>query len=93
MAIADEMNVSASHIALKWTMQQGFSAIPVVGATKVSQLEDNLKTIDITLNDEQLKRLNDISAIELGFPGDFFKEEGVKTNTFGGFYDKVEKRF
>src|SRR5476649_568161 len=59
MAIADEMNVSASHIALKWTMQQGFSAIPVVGATKVSQLEDNLKTIDITLSHEHLKRLNE----------------------------------
>ena len=24
--------------------------------------------------------------------GDFFKEEAVRTNTFGGFYDKVEKR-
>jgi hypothetical protein len=28
----------------------------------------------------------------LGFPGEFFKEEGVKMNSFGGFYDKVEKR-
>jgi aryl-alcohol dehydrogenase-like predicted oxidoreductase len=92
MAIADEMNVSASHVALRWTMQQGFSSVPVVGATKVSQLEDNLKTIDIMLSEENLKKLNDASAIELGFPGDFFKEDAVKTNTFGGFYDKVEKR-
>ena len=92
VSIADELGVSASHVALKWTMQQGFSCIPIVGATKVSQLEDNLKTIDVTLNDEQLQKLNKASAIELGFPGDFFKEEAVKTNTFGGFYDKVEKR-
>jgi diketogulonate reductase-like aldo/keto reductase len=73
-------------------MQQGFSCIPIVGATKLNQLEDNLKTVDITLSDTHLKKLNDASAIELGFPGDFFAEEGVKTNTFGGFYDRVEKR-
>ena len=59
-------------------MQQGFHAIPIVGATKLDQLHDNLKTVDVTLNDDQLKRLNDASAIELGFPGDFFREEGVR---------------
>jgi len=92
VAIAEELGVSASHVALKWTMQQGFSSIPIVGATKLSQLEDNLKTIDVTLSDEQMKRLDAVSAIELGFPGEFFREEGIKTNTFGGFYDRVEKR-
>src|ERR1700744_3427586 len=92
MAIADELGVSASHVALKWTMQQGFSSIPIVGATKLSQLEDNLKTLDVTLSDDHLKRLDKASAIELGFPGEFFAEEAVRTNTFGGFYDRVEKR-
>jgi aryl-alcohol dehydrogenase-like predicted oxidoreductase len=90
--IADELGTSPGNVALKWTMQQGFSCIPIVGATKLSQLEDNLKTIDVTLSDEQLKRLDAASAIELGFPGEFFREEGVRNNTFGGFYDRVEKR-
>jgi len=90
--IAEELGVSASHVALKWTMQQGFSSIPIVGATKVAQLEDNLKTVDVELSAEHIKQLNEASAITLGFPGDFFNEEAVKTNTFGGFYDKVEKR-
>ena len=92
IAIADELGVSPGNVALKWTMQQGFSSIPIVGATKLSQLQDNLKTVDVTLAPEHLQKLSEASAIELGFPGDFFKEEGVKTNTFGGFYDKVEKR-
>jgi aryl-alcohol dehydrogenase-like predicted oxidoreductase len=92
MAIADELGVSASHVALKWTMQQGFSSIPIVGATKLSQLQENLKTVDVTLTGDQMKRLNEASAIELGFPGEFFREEAVRVNTFGGFYDKVEKR-
>jgi len=93
VAIADELGVSPGNVALKWTMQQGVSAIPVVGATKVDQLEDNLNTVDVNLNDGHLKKLDEVSAIQLGFPGEFFNEDAVKVNTFGGFYDKVEKRF
>lgn len=92
VAVAEELGVSASNVALKWTMQQGFQCIPIVGAIKLSQLEDNLKTVDVTLSDEHIKKLNDASAIELGFPGEFFREDAVKMNTFGGFYDRVEKR-
>jgi aryl-alcohol dehydrogenase-like predicted oxidoreductase len=92
MEIAEEIGATAGNVALKWTMQQGFSSIPIVGATKLSQLEDNLKTTDVTLSEDHIARLNEASAIQLGFPGDFFKEEGVKMNTFGGFYDRVEKR-
>ncbi|PTQ92872.1 aryl-alcohol dehydrogenase-like predicted oxidoreductase [Mucilaginibacter yixingensis] len=92
MQIADELGVSASHVALKWTMQQGFSCTPIVGATKISQLEDNLKAFELTLSAEHLQRLDEASAIPLGFPGDFFREDAVRMNSFGGFYDRVEKR-
>jgi aryl-alcohol dehydrogenase-like predicted oxidoreductase len=92
IAVADKLGVEPSHVALKWTMQQGYSSIPIVGATKLSQLEENLKTIDVEIPDEDMKRLDDASAITMGFPGDFYKEEGVRLNNFGGFYDKVEKR-
>jgi aryl-alcohol dehydrogenase-like predicted oxidoreductase len=92
VSVAEELGASPGNVALKWTMQQGFNCIPIVGATKLTQLEDNLKTVDITLSDEQIKKLNDASVIELGFPGEFFNEDAVKVNTFGGFYDRVEKR-
>lgn len=89
--IAEELKVPASHVALKWTTLQGFSSIPIVGATKISQVEENLKALDIQLSETHLKKLDELSKIELGFPGDFFKEEGVKTVTYGGFYDKIKK--
>jgi len=92
VAVADELGASPGNVALKWTMEQGFSCIPIAGATKLSQLEDNLKTVSVKLTPEHLKKLNEASAIDLGFPGDFFNEDAVKMNTFGGFYDKVEKR-
>src|SRR3569833_1145835 len=91
MSIADELSVSPANVALKWTMQQGFHCIPIVGATKLEHLHDNLKTVDVTFSDDHLIRLDEVSVIELGFPGDFFREDAVKMNTFGGFFDKVEK--
>jgi len=92
MAVAEELGVEPSHVALKWTMQKGFSCIPIVGATKLSQLEENLKTVDVVLTEEQMQKLDNASQIDLGFPGNFYKEEGVRINNFGGFYDKIEKR-
>lgn len=92
IAIAEKLNLHPSHVALKWVMQKNFSSIPIVGATKISQLEENLKTIDVVLPAEDIERLNKASEIDLGFPHEFFKEEAVRLNNFGGFYDRVEKR-
>jgi aryl-alcohol dehydrogenase-like predicted oxidoreductase len=90
--IAAELGVSESHVALQWMMDRDFSCIPIVGATKIDQLNDNLKAVDTKLTPDHFKKLNEASAIELGFPGDFFNEDAVKMNSFGGFYDRVEKR-
>ena len=92
IAIAEKLGVEPAHVALQWTMQQGFSSIPVVGATKVSQLLENLKTVGVELSKDDIQVLNNASEIDLGFPGKFFKEDGVRLNNFGGFYDRIEKR-
>src|SRR6201996_1977355 len=92
MAIAEKLGVEPSHVALQWTRQQGFECIPIVGATRLDQLEENLKTIALTLIPEALKKLEEASAIDLGFPGKFFREEGVRQNNYGGFYDRINHR-
>jgi len=92
IAVAEKLGVEPSHVALKWTMQQPLSVIPIVGATKPAQLEQNLTTIDVTIPEEDMKHLNEVSAVDMGFPMKFFKEEAVQMNTYGGFYDKIEKR-
>ena len=92
MAIADELGIQPAHVALAWMMQQDFSCIPIVGATKIEQLTENIKAAAAKLSAEQMMRLNTVSQISLGFPGDFFNEDNVKLNSFGGFYDRVQKR-
>jgi len=92
LSVAAKLNVSASNIALKWTMQQPLSVIPIVGATKLEQLQENIKATEVLIPDEDMLQLHEASKIDLGFPGEFFKEEGVRLNTYGGFFDKIEKR-
>lgn len=92
MGVAEKLGVEPAHVALKWTMQQPLSVIPVVGATKPEQLEQNLKAIDLVIPEEYMQHLDAVSAIDLGFPMKFFQEEAVRQNTYGGFYDKIEKR-
>ena len=92
IAIAEKLGVEPSHVALQWTRQQGFECIPIVGATTLQQLQQNLKTIDLLIPGDDIEKLNGASAIDLGFPGKFFKEEGVRQNNFGGFYDRIIPR-
>ena len=92
MAIAEKLGVEPSHVALQWTRQQDFECIPIVGATSLAQLTENLASVSLILSPEDLQRLDTASAIDLGFPGKFFREEAVRQNNFGGFYDRIVKR-
>ena len=64
--------------------------IPIIGARKLSQLEDNLASLELKLSDVQVKTLDEASQIELGFPHDFFKREMVRTFVYGGTRDLID---
>jgi aryl-alcohol dehydrogenase-like predicted oxidoreductase len=70
-AVADELGVSSSQVALAWTRARRPSVHPIIGARKLDQLMDNLAAVDLALPDGALERLDEASAIELGFPHDF----------------------
>jgi len=50
-------------------------------------LEDNLAAIEWKLSEEQYKRLDEVSAIDMGFPHDFL--EGNKY-IFGATFNKID---
>lgn len=82
--IAHETGYSAAQVAIRWVMQQHQQIIPIVGARHTGQLQDSLKATEITLSAEHLERLHAVSAIELGFPHEFLKGDGVRDILFGG---------
>ncbi|TLV04051.1 aldo/keto reductase [Dyadobacter luticola] len=85
-AISEELNVAPSQIALAWMMQRRSPVIPVLGIKNEAQLADNLGSLRIALSEETVKRLDDISAIELGYPHDLLGSTGSQTDLYGGLY-------
>ena len=88
--IAQELGRSSAQIALAWIRAQSPQMIPILGARKLEQLEDNLKCLEVTLSPEQLQQLNRVSQIELGFPYDFLKSEAMRGNSFSGMYEAID---
>lgn len=71
--VADEIGKTASQVSLAWARQGQGSIIPIVGARVVDQLKDNMGCLDITLSEEQMNKLNEVSKVDLGFPREFLE--------------------
>jgi diketogulonate reductase-like aldo/keto reductase len=81
-------------VAIAWVLHQqrphSAPIIPLLGATKVDQLKDNLGALDVRLAADQLARLDEASRIDLGFPHEFLASAGVRDVVFGGTYDQID---
>jgi aryl-alcohol dehydrogenase-like predicted oxidoreductase len=60
-AIASELHCAPAQLALAWLIRQPAVCSAIAGATAVAQLEENLGALEVTLSDETLKRLDEIS--------------------------------
>jgi aryl-alcohol dehydrogenase-like predicted oxidoreductase len=90
VAVGKELGVSAAQVALAWLRHRPVPVIPIIGARKLAQIEDNIRSLDVTLSSEKLQRLDKASAISLGFPHDFMTLEPVKAIVFGGLRDRIK---
>jgi len=89
VAVAGELGVSPAQVALAWLRTRPVKVIPIIGARKMPQLEDNLRSLEVKLSPEHVRRLDDASAIEMGFPHDFFEAEMPRTVAHGGMREKI----
>jgi aryl-alcohol dehydrogenase-like predicted oxidoreductase len=60
--------VSVAQVALAWVLAQDCVTSVIIGARKLSQLEDNLKSIDVALSVDDLKALDDASRLTPEYP-------------------------
>ncbi len=88
--IAEAIGKTPAQVALNWLRQQPAVMIPIIGARRLSQLKDNLACVEFTLEEDHLRRLDEVSQIELGFPHDFFTNEMVQNFAFGGMRDSID---
>ena len=66
--IAKAHNASCAQVALAWLLTKRSIASVLVGANKMTQLEDNLAAADLKLADDEVQRLNEITAAPLPYP-------------------------
>lgn len=72
LAIAQEHQALPTHVAIAWLRNRAAhsstSLIPILGSRTLDQLEDTLAALDLTLDEQQMARLDRVSAIEPGTP-------------------------
>ncbi|MDJ0798354.1 MAG: aldo/keto reductase [Calothrix sp. MO_167.B12] len=74
-AVAKELGHSMAQVAVNWTVNRPGIASVIVGASKLSQLEDNIKALDFDIPAELTNRLETVSKPEPQFPYTFFDAE------------------
>ncbi len=60
VAIAQDFGVSAAELALAWCLKNKNVSSVILGASKVEQLEQNLKALDVEFTEDVLKRLEEL---------------------------------
>jgi aryl-alcohol dehydrogenase-like predicted oxidoreductase len=72
-AVARQRGASPAQVAIAWVRAQQARAVivPILGARRCEQLEDNLGALQLVLTAQELARLEQVSRIQLGFPQDF----------------------
>ena len=67
--MAESKGASVAQLALAWLLQQPVVTTVIIGANKMEQLDDNLKAIDITFTEDELKKLDEVSKLPPEYPG------------------------
>jgi aryl-alcohol dehydrogenase-like predicted oxidoreductase len=87
--VSEQIGRSMAQVALAWLRYRPVPVIPIIGARKVSQLRDNLASLDVELSEEQLKSLDEASRVDLGFPYSLYGKEFPTAIRYGGMRDRL----
>ncbi len=85
--LAKEMGTSPAQLSLAWLLHKGI--IPIIGARKMDQLKDNLASLALKLPVEVIQQLDEVSAIDLGFPHDFVLRPGAQKMIYGDMVKQI----
>ena len=66
--IAAAHGVTVPQIALAWILANEAVTSVIIGARKIAQLDDNLKSIDVTLSAEELTAIDEVSKLAPEYP-------------------------
>jgi aryl-alcohol dehydrogenase-like predicted oxidoreductase len=79
--IAAEKNCSPAQLALAWVLAQGQDIVPIPGTKRRAYLDQNLDALDVKLNPEDLRRIDQVAprgaAAGARYPDEYMVRLGV----------------
>ncbi|SHM24167.1 aldo/keto reductase [Mucilaginibacter sp. OK098] len=66
--VGKQHNVSVAEVALAWVRQQKGVSSTIIGAKNVDQLNANIKSTELLLTADDLKKLDEVSALSREYP-------------------------
>ena len=66
--MAKEKKSTVAQLALAWLLHQSVVTSVIIGANKVEQLDDNLKSVEVKFSTEELAQLNEVSKLPSEYP-------------------------
>jgi aryl-alcohol dehydrogenase-like predicted oxidoreductase len=70
--ISKELDITPGQVAFAWILSK--DAFPIVGARAISHLKDALKAVSVQLTRDQIKILDQMSEVTLGYPHDLLQQ-------------------
>jgi aryl-alcohol dehydrogenase-like predicted oxidoreductase len=67
--IAKAHGCSPARISLAWLLTRPVVSSIIIGAKRLDQLQDNLAAVDVQLTADEIKQLDDVSALPPEYPG------------------------
>jgi aryl-alcohol dehydrogenase-like predicted oxidoreductase len=75
--IGERLGVSVARVALAWVLAKPHVMSVIIGAKSVEQLDDNLAAVGLELSDEDMARLDEVSALPEEYPGWMLSRQGA----------------
>jgi aryl-alcohol dehydrogenase-like predicted oxidoreductase len=75
-AVGARRNATVAQVALAWLLYQPSVSSVIIGARNASQLKDNLGSVDVKLEAEDLKQLDEVSRLTPEYPNWMFGTQG-----------------
>jgi aryl-alcohol dehydrogenase-like predicted oxidoreductase len=87
---AREIGATPAQVAIAWVRSRPGTMIPILGARTEKQLQDNLGCLDVELPAAAAAKLDEVSAIEPGFPHDFLARAPIREIVYGAKADRID---
>jgi aryl-alcohol dehydrogenase-like predicted oxidoreductase len=76
--VANAKGVSVARVALAYVLAKPFVTTVIIGAKTMEQLDDNLDATKLALTADEMKKLDDVSALPGEYPGWMLARQGAE---------------